>query len=757
MPGSAGPAAAPAATPDAVPGSDPLAVVMCVYTADRLAGIRAAAAAVAGQLAYGDELVVVVDHNDELLRLLTAELTRATVVASTGEPGLSTARNTGAGRSTAPVVVFLDDDAVPRPGWLAAWRRVFADPSVMMAGGAVQPDWASASAAGSAAGGPPRWFPEEFGWVVGCDYRGIAPSEAAIRNPIGANMAIRRSALDRVGPFTTRLGRLGAVPAGCEETELGIRVGRVYGPGAVVRTGGPAVDHRVPAPRATAGYFLSRCRHEGRSKAILAAAAGRAASLSTERRYVLRTLPAGVLRHTAALTRGDLAGPARAAMILAGLTATAWGYLTARRGAPDVPVAVAEVELAGTAGRPLAAPPAPASVLVRLRGVPVGRVLLDDPAVPLERVVGRALGPALRPHLERAAVVVPPGAGPATLLAAARACPPGTPPASSGPLVTVVLCTLGTEPRLRQAVAAVLAQSHAELDAVVVDNAPDSGGTARLLSGVDDPRLRILPEPRRGLSWARNTGLAAARGAVVAFTDDDALPDTHWVAELLRAFDDAPQIGCVTGLVTPARLRTRWERYFEEHGGFDKGYVARAWSVGELPEAVARTASAGERGPLFPYAGGNYGSGNNMAFRTEVLRDAGGFDPALGAGSPARGGEDLDAFRAVLVAGHVIRYAPSALVRHFHRASGPALRRQLYGYGTGFTAVVAKQLADPRTAWRVARGTPRALRVVADPRSPKYAGRSRGFPATLGAAELLGYLAGPWLLLRGRWRARRAP
>ncbi|WP_433528300.1 glycosyltransferase [Micromonospora sp. CA-263727] len=742
MPGSAGPLA-PART-------DAVAVVICVYTAERLPGIREAVAVAGDQLGRdGDELVVVVDHNERLLRLLAAELPGVTVVANAGERGLSAARNTGVAASTAPVVVFLDDDAVPGPGWLSAWRRAFADPSVMMAGGAVSPDWS--------AGRAPRWFPEEFGWVVGCDYRGIAPSGAAVRNPIGANMAIRRSALDRVGPFTSRLGRLGTVPAGCEETELGIRVGRAFGPGAVVRTGTPAVRHRVPPSRATVGYFLSRCRHEGRSKALLAAAAGRAASLSTERRYVLRTLPAGVLRHAAALLRGDLAGPARGALLVAGLTTTAWGFLApARRGAADPPTEVAEVELAGTATAPLAAPSAPASVLVRLRGIPVGRVSLDDPATSLESAVEASLTAALRPHLERAGAPVPPQAAAGAVLAAARACPPGTPPAPSGRLVTVVLCTLGTEPRLSPAVEAVLAQSHADLDVVVVDNAPATGATARLLSGLDDPRLRIVPEPRRGLSHARNTGLAAAHGAVVAFTDDDALPDAHWVAELLRGFDSAPQVGCVTGLVTPARLATRWERYFEEHGGFDKGYVDKAWSVGQLPEAVARTAVTGERGPLFPYAGGNYGSGNNMAFRAEVLRAAGGFDPALGAGSPARGGEDLDAFRAVLVAGHVIRYTPSALVRHYHRATGSALRRQLYGYGAGFTAVVTKHLlSSPRTAWRMARGMPRALRVVADPRSPKYAGRSRGFPVVLGVAEALGYLAGPWLLLRGRLRARR--
>ena len=65
---------------------------------------------------------------------------------------------------------------------------------------------------------------------------------------------------------------------------------------------------------------------------------------------------------------------------------------------------------------------------------------------------------------------------------------------------------------------------------VVVDNDPASWGVASLLAGCDDPRLRVVAESRRGLSAARNTGLAAAAHPVVAFTGDDALPASGWVA-----------------------------------------------------------------------------------------------------------------------------------------------------------------------------------------------------------------------------------
>ena len=743
MPGNA---AQPRLEPAATSRTGPAAVVVCVHTPERLPVMRRALAAVADQLRDGDELVVVVDHHDELKALLAAELPLATVVANAAARGLSGARNTGVAVSAAPLLVFLDDDAVPHAGWLAAWRQVFADPEVMMAGGAVNPDWA--------VGAAPRWFPDEYGWVVGCDYRGITPAGEAARNPIGANMAVRRAALDRVGVFSAGLGRVGAVPAGCEETEIAIRIGYEFGTRAVIRTEGPAVDHLVPATRTTTRYFVARCVHEGRSKRRLSAAVGRTASLSSERRYVVRTLPVGFFRHLAALARGDVAGPARAAMVVAGLFATGWGYLTASRAPapPDTPVAVAEVELAG--GR-IETPPAPASVLVRFKDLPVGRVQLTDGGPGLERAVADTLATSLAALLERAGMVPP--NRPDEVVAAARACPPGaTPAAPDGAKVTVVICTLGTEPRLRGAVAAALTQTHAATDVVVVDNDPASGRVARLLRGLDDPGLRVVAEPRRGLSWARNTGLAAATGTLVAFTDDDALPDRHWVAELVRGFALDPGIACVTGLVTPARLETRWERLFEEYGAFDKGYTARTWAVAPVADPLAHVAPPGERGPLFPYTAGNYGSGNNMAFRADLLRAVGGFDPALGAGSPARGGEDLDIFRAVLVAGHTILYTPSALVRHFHRDTGPALRKQLYGYGTGIAAVGFKQLvAGPGTAWRLLRKLPAAVRVIVDPRSVKYEGRSSAYPIGLNAVEMAGYLAGPWLLIRGRMRARR--
>lgn len=325
---------------------------------------------------------------------------------------------------------------------------------------------------------------------------------------------------------------------------------------------------------------------------------------------------------------------------------------------------------------------------------------------------------------------------------------------------TVVVCTLGREPRLADTVDRLLGQTHAALDVVVVDNDPGSGRVRELLGAVDDPRLRIVDEPRRGLSVARNTGLAAAGAPVVAFTDDDAVPDPDWVAALVRVFDADPdgRVGCVTGLVLPAELDRPEHRWFEEFGGFGKGGRPLVWAGPADRAALAHLGAPGPRGALFPYGGGEVGSGNNMAFRTDVLRRLGGFDPALGAGSPACGGEDLDAFRAVLLSGAAIAYTPHARVRHHHRDTFAALRSQVRGYGAGMGAVVVKGLlSGPRPAAAILRRLPAAARVLLDPRSPKNTGKSAEYPAELTQAELRGFLAAPWRYALGRWRARRVP
>jgi len=174
----------------------------------------------------------------------------------------------------------------------------------------------------------PGWFPPEFAWVVGCTHSGMPRATACVRNLVGANMSVRRSVVERVGGFAEELGRVGALPAGCEETEFFIRAGRAWGGrGRILFVPELRVSHSVSASRTTLRYFVTRCFGEGISKAAVARMVGRDRGLSEERRYVTTTLPVGVVSSVASAIRTRRTQPLmRAFAILLGLAATVGGY-----------------------------------------------------------------------------------------------------------------------------------------------------------------------------------------------------------------------------------------------------------------------------------------------------------------------------------------------------------------------------------------------------------------------------------------------
>ena len=298
------------------------AVVICAYTEARWDDLVRAVGSVdaAAQSRPPDEVTVVIDHNPALLARAANELGVA-VGPNEGRRGLAGARNTGVRGVRSEIVAFLDDDAVAAPDWLEHLTAPFADRSVAGVGGRVDADWGPA---------PPPWFPEEFGWVVGCDYRGLPEGPADIRNPIGAGMALRRDRILAAGGFHEGMGRLGSRPLGCEETELCVRIAQSHA-GARFRYEPLArVVQVVPEERRTLGYFLSRCRAEGESKAGVRSLVGAADGLAVERRYLRSTLPAGIGRHLRSTLRDhDPAGVERVAAIAAGVAAAALGFTVA--------------------------------------------------------------------------------------------------------------------------------------------------------------------------------------------------------------------------------------------------------------------------------------------------------------------------------------------------------------------------------------------------------------------------------------------
>jgi glycosyltransferase involved in cell wall biosynthesis len=272
------------------------------------------------------EVIVVIDHNPALLERAQRELAGARVVPNDRPRGLAGARNSGVDAASGEIVAFIDDDAQAEPTWLEELTGCFDDPTTVGVGGTLIPRWLEPE---------PRWFPGEFYWVVGCSYTGLPETLAPIRNPIGANMALRRQAIQAIGGFragvTPRaLRHRGTVVAGghaFEDTDIAIRVARRYPDLVWLYQPRARVLHNVTPERASLGYFVRRCYEEGDGKARLARTLGSEESLSSERRHLLLTMPLGALRGLRDLARGDLYGPLRSAVIVIGAAATGVGFL----------------------------------------------------------------------------------------------------------------------------------------------------------------------------------------------------------------------------------------------------------------------------------------------------------------------------------------------------------------------------------------------------------------------------------------------
>jgi glycosyltransferase involved in cell wall biosynthesis len=302
-------------TPGRVTASD-AAVVICAYTEERWNELVAAVRSVETQSTSAAEIVVVVDHNDVLLRRSQAEFGGPTVrvVPNTEAQGLGGARNSGLAATVSEVVVFLDDDAEADAHWLERLCAGYADGDVLGVGGRIDAVWGC---------GRPFWFPEEFDWVVGCSYKGLPAVASSVRNLIGCNMSFRRHVFDEIGVF--KLGY------GCDETEFCLRLGERWPHKRLVYEPNAVVAHRVSASRHEFRHFRERCYFEGGSKAVVTWLHPVREGLSSERAYTLKTLPRGVILNvTDAALRRRPGGLARAAAIVVGLGFTTAGYVAGK-------------------------------------------------------------------------------------------------------------------------------------------------------------------------------------------------------------------------------------------------------------------------------------------------------------------------------------------------------------------------------------------------------------------------------------------
>ncbi|PTR12053.1 glycosyltransferase family 2 protein [Cereibacter azotoformans] len=240
------------------------------------------------------------------------------------------------------------------------------------------------------------------------------------------------------------------------------------------------------------------------------------------------------------------------------------------------------------------------------------------------------------------------------------------------PALSIVICTRNRGDRLGPMLAALAAiRSERPWEVLLIDNA-SSDATPEVIraSGTLGGRLRMLRHDRIGLGAARDFAWREARGAILSFTDDDCYPDPDYVDAVLAAFADHPEAGCIGGRIRlhdPSHARVTID---------ERDAVAVV-----PPRRLVETGSF---------------HGANLSVRRTALERAGGFDPALGAGTPFPC-EDIDLVARCVWSGQAALFDPRPTVRHDHGRTEADLPRLMAAYDRGRGAYYAKFVARPDT------------------------------------------------------------
>lgn len=204
---------------------------------------------------------------------------------------------------------------------------------------------------------------------------------------------------------------------------------------------------------------------------------------------------------------------------------------------------------------------------------------------------------------------------------------------SAHPTISVVVPVYNDVPALRRCLAALQRQDYPadEVQVLVVDNASSDDVSAAL---PDDPRFRLLHEPRRGSYAARNTGVEEATGEVLAFTDSDCIPRPDWLrrgVETLYAVPRPDAIGGAIEIFFPHGSTPRTgPEHFEIRNEFQQRKYIEEWSFAATANVFVTRAVFDEVGPFNPElkSGGDtdwgtrlVGSGRRLVFAPHVVVD----------------------------------------------------------------------------------------------------------------------------------------
>lgn len=309
-------------------------------------------------------------------------------------------------------------------------------------------------------------------------------------------------------------------------------------------------------------------------------------------------------------------------------------------------------------------------------------------------------------------------------------------PVSPALRCSVVIPTRDRPATLERCLQALARLEPRPYEIIVVDSAPQRLPAE---SVAHQYGARYLLERGPGASRARNRGAREATGDIVAYLDDDSLPQPCWLAAIAREFSD-PRVAVVTGRILAEKVETDAEGLFDAMGGLDCGEAYRKIDT---------------RSPdWFELANfGGFSGGANMALRRSVFSQWDGFDQRLGRGAAQNCNEEPYAYFNLLEREHAVVYTPAALVRHPLPQTMGELRARCLSdmrWSAAYFALLVVEHPRHRSrllryGWQALRGAQRDWRPLPTTGRRRIVSRWR---------TMFEWAKGPLLYARMRWQTR---
>ncbi len=251
---------------------------------------------------------------------------------------------------------------------------------------------------------------------------------------------------------------------------------------------------------------------------------------------------------------------------------------------------------------------------------------------------------------------------------------------------SIIICTYNQAENLKQALAAVLKQKYArdKLEVLIIDNRSTDRTRQVVESFINngDYPVRYVYEPKPGLSHARNRGIREARGEIVIFIDDDALPkNEHWAANIVNVYSD-PQVCAAGGDLEPSWPKGKKPQWLSN-------FLLPPLGIADFGLSKVTELHY----PVYPW-------GANISYRKKSVREAGGFLTELGWSSNGTmiSGEETELNLRLEKAGKKIVYVPNAAVLHViseKKLTESWFMKRAFAQGLSDAAIDIKYVSKP--------------------------------------------------------------